>query len=547
MTQPIDTWSTTERSRALQTGQANARPLHEQPLWPEAFRRQVERAPDAPALAFRDRELSYRELDRRALLLAQRLRAQGVKPEVRVGIYAERTLELVIAVLAVHKAGGAYVPIDAALPAERVQFLVADTAMRVLLTEPHLHARLSAAATAETSVLYLDPETSTGTPPPLDDQLLPGHLAYVIFTSGSTGKPKGVQVEHRNVVNLFAAMDEVLGRNRPGVWLGVTSLSFDISVVELFWSLCRGFKVVLYREPARDGGQNQHDESFAQLARRHRITHLQCTPTMANMFLADPDARGEFTRLHELILAGEAYPITLARQLRKYTDATLRNIYGPTETTVYSVGQVVDPYADSVPIGYPLVNTQTYVLDPERRQVPHGEVGELYIGGHGVSRGYLNRPELTDERFVPDPFAQQPGARLYRTGDLVRVRQDGALDYVGRIDHQVKLRGYRLELGEIESVLTEHPALREAAVIVREDVPGNKRLVAYAVLETGDTVNAAALKSHLREKLPAYMVPTTVVFLPALPQTTSGKLDRQALPAPEALRAQPSAAGVLRP
>ncbi|MET0285540.1 MAG: amino acid adenylation domain-containing protein [Polyangiales bacterium] len=500
-----------------------ARALSDQTLLPRAFSAQVERTPDAPALAFRDRTLSYRELDRRALSLAHRLRALGVGPEVRVGIYAERSLELVIAVLAIHKAGGAYVPIDASLPAERVQFLVDDTSMAVLLTEPQLHGKLGA---LYTRVLYLGGE-ATDEQAPLDDQLEPHHLAYVIYTSGSTGTPKGVMVEHGNLLNLFAAMDDLLG-TQPGVWISVTSLSFDISVVELLWSLARGFKVVLYREPARDGN-NPLDVSFAALVQRHAVTHLQCTPTMASILLADPAARAELRALRELILAGEAYPISLARQLRTYTAATLRNIYGPTETTVYSVAHVVDPNASSVPIGHPLANTRLFILDPERQPVAAGAAGELYIAGAGVARGYLNRPELTEQRFLA-----LERARVYRTGDLVRLRSDGALEYLGRIDNQVKLRGYRLELGEIESVLAQHHAVREVVVLLREDIPGNKRLVAYVIAH--QPTPASELKSYLKGRLPSYMVPAAFAFLEAFPQTLGGKLDRKALPAPEKLR-----------
>jgi amino acid adenylation domain-containing protein len=528
-----------QRERVLKHWNDTAVALDGELVLPRAFSAQVARTPHAPALAFRDQVLSYLELDQRAGRLARRLRSRGVGPEVRVGIYAERTLELVVAVLAVHKAGGAYVPLDPSFPTERVDFMIADTGMTVLLTQPHLHAKLSPISA---SVLYTDDEPWDDDALPFDDRLAPEHLAYVLFTSGSTGRPKGVMVEHRNVSNLFTAMDRLLAPAEPGVWLAVTSLSFDISVVELLWTLSRGFKVVLYREPARDGADARPEESFAQLVQRHAVTHLQCTPTMANMFLADPAARTELSRLHELILAGEAYPIALARQLRTYSQATLRNLYGPTETTVYSVGHVVVPWSESVPIGRPLANTQVYVLDAAGQPVPEGVPGELYIGGAGVSRGYLGRPDLSAERFVRDPFSADPTARLYRTGDRVRFRPNGVLDFLGRLDNQVKIRGYRLELGEIEAVLIKHPGVREAVLTVREDIPGNKRLVAYVVPGRLPAPTAQELKSCLRDHLPSYMVPASFVFLDGFPQTTSGKVDRQRLPAPESLRAKKSAA-----
>ena len=534
-----------QRVELLQRWNATAQGIDEAVL-PEQFARQAARTPDAVALAFEQVELTYRELEVRVAALASRLRAHGAGPEVLVGIHYERSLELVVAVLAIHRAGAAYVPLDPHFPRDRLAFMIEDTGMRVIVSDPRLRQELPSSSAALIEVdLHggLQVATAESIPP----AAAPSSLAYVLFTSGSTGKPKGVLVEHRNVANLLAAMDRVLEPSEPGVWLSVTSLNFDISVVELLWSLCRGFKVVLYREPARDGGVRANDESLGALVRRHQVTHLQCTPTMVSMFLADPEARAEISRLKEILLGGEAFSIALARQLRRYSNATLRNLYGPTETTVYSVGCVVDPDAELVPIGRPLLNTQVYILDPERQPVPVGVAGELFIGGRGVTRGYLNRPELNQERFVPDEFSGVHGAWLYRTGDLARYRADGTIDFLGRLDHQVKLRGYRLELGEIENVLAQHASVRDAAVIVREDVPGNQRLVGYVVTAHGTEPTAAELKAFLKTKLPAYMIPATIAFLSELPLTTSKKIDRMALlalepPKPQRAAARPAAA-----
>ena len=870
------------------------------------FRAQAKRAPDATALICRGKTLTYRELDERSDVLAGHLRAEGVGRDVRVGIFMERSLEMMVAVLATHKAGGCYVPLDPAYPAERVAFMVEDSSCHLVLTQERLMARVPPAAR---KALAVDGEWAKAPAAQNVHPTPPGDahsLAYVIYTSGSTGKPKGVMIEHRNVVNFGVGMDERLGAE-PGTWLAVTSLNFDISVLELLWTLTRGFTVVIHSEKLANLQEGQHasramdfslfyfssdegerpegrydlllesarfadtngfcavwtperhfhafgglfpnpavtsaalavatkkvqlragslvsplhptlriaedwsvvdnlshgrvgisfaagwqpndfalrpenfpdrkkvmfqqiedvrrlwrgealevkggngnmvkvktmprplqkelpiwvttagnpetfeeagrtgchllthllgqtmdevqqkiavyraawtkaghpgkgivslmlhtfvgesdasvketvrgpmkgylkssvslikeaawsfpafkeqttlsngnfgtdhlsaeemdalldfsferyyqtsglfgtvdgcvaivdkckgmdvdeiaclvdfgvptelvmkhlpmlaevrrranlsvgmkaepepdmDLSVPGLLERYPVTHLQCTPSQANMLLAEERARGGLKRLKKMMVGGEAFPIPLAKQLSELVGGDVVNMYGPTETTIWSSTQVVKNVGDTVPIGKPIANTQLYVLDAQQRPMPIGAAGELYIGGAGVVRGYHQRPELNRERFVEDPFSTEPGARMYRTGDAARWRQDGVVEFIGRLDHQVKVRGYRIELGEIETRLGEHPAVRETVVIVREDVPGDKRLVAYLIAKPGQHPETDALREFLRSRLPEYMMPSAFVVMSAFPQTPNKKVDRKALPAPEA-------------
>jgi amino acid adenylation domain-containing protein len=384
----------------------------------------------------------------------------------------------------------------------------------------------------------------------------PENLAYVIYTSGSTGKPKGVMLSHRNVVNFFTAMDERVGAE-PGVWLAVTSISFDISVLELFWTLTRGFRVVIqadegsFRATSTRNGQSISSDganskprpayTIAQQLSRHGVTHMQCTPSLASMLIQDPAALKGLRSLRKLLLGGEALPPALVRQLE--LPGRILNMYGPTETTVWSASHAVAGCEETIPIGRPVANTGIYILDRNLQPVPAGVPGELLIGGAGVARGYLNRPELTAERFIPHPFSNRPGARLYRTGDLARFRADGEIEFLGRLDHQVKLRGFRIELGEIEAALREHPRLGEAVVVLREFSPGDKRLVAY-VTPGGEAgkgswpIALPELRDHLKGRLPDYMLPSVFEFLDALPLTPNGKVDRKALPAPKTVRSK---------
>jgi len=894
-----------EEEHALVRGwNASAREVPEGACVHQLIEARARATPDAPALAFRGERLCYRELDAAANRLAHRLVALGVGPDLPVALCAERSLELVIALLAIHKAGGAYVPLDPHYPPERLAYMLEDSRAGVLVTQRALRSRLRAPGLR---VVELDGDAAEIAAQPstaCDGGASPSNLAYLIYTSGSTGRPKGVMVEHRQVVNFFAGMDAALRPAQPGVWLAVTSLSFDISVLELLWTLARGFEVVvsedehrqasaapaaalarpldfslfyfasaergqgdryrlllegarfadrngfaavwtperhfhafggLYPNPAvtsaavaavtsrvairagsvvlalhhpariaeewalvdnlsqgrvgvsfasgwqpndfvlnpggfasareklldgietvrrlwrgeavefpgpdgrpvatrtlprplqpelpvwltaagspetfrragetganvlthllgqsldelgqrielyrkaraergldpdtgrvtlmlhtfvgddpdavretvrapmieylrsslglikgfanawtafkrgASGAATEADVDLAQLApeeleglleysferyfetsalfgtpercaemlrrvsalgvdevaclidfgvetglalahleplnqlrercagspgaargasipeliRRHGVTHLQCTPSLANLLVADSETRAALASLATLCIGGEAFPSALARELSAAGCREIWNLYGPTETTIWSAIQRVDAGSDPVPIGRPLANTELYVLDSAGRPAPIGAAGELYIGGRGVVRGYWQRPELTRERFVPDPWRGEPGARLYRTGDLVRRRGDGAIEFLGRIDHQVKIRGHRVELGEIEAVLAKHPSVREAVVIAREDEPGDQRLAAYLIPQTGSAIDAAELRRCLREALPEFMVPSHFVALERFPETPNRKVDRKALPRPE--------------
>jgi natural product biosynthesis luciferase-like monooxygenase protein len=875
----------------------------------QLFEQQVAQNPNAIAVAFENRQLTYQELNDQANQLAHYLRSCGVGPDVLVGLHLERSLEMMVGLMGVHKAGGAYVPLDPDFPQDRLALMLVDSQAPVVLTQQKLLANLAVESSVQ--VICIDSQWSEIAQKPTnnpDSGVKPENLSYVIYTSGSTGRPKGVMVEHRNVVNFFAGMDQTLEHDPPGVWLAVTSLSFDISVLELFWTLARGFKVVIYnakqeRHPAasksislqhlektidfslfyfssdentsntskyrllmegaqfadthqfkavwtperhfhafgglfpnpavtsaaiaattqhiqiragscvsplhsaiciaedwavvdnlsggrvgisfaagwqpndfvlrpetfqnrkevmfqqieevqalwrgesvtypdgkgnpvavqtlprpiqpelpvwvtaagnpetfREAGakgfhllthllgqsldelaekiaiyrrawsENGHpgtgtvtlmlhtfvgksdaavkeivrqpmrqylassldliqkaawsfptfkqktttaegnfslshlspqamdevldfsferyfetsglfgtvetclqtvdrvkgigvDEiaclidygvdteailaqlpllhqvktqsnaqapqiteapsySIAELIQRHRVTHLQCTPSMASLLLADTSTCTAVGQIRTMLVGGEAFTEALAAQLQQVMPGQIHNMYGPTETTIWSTTHRLKEVDGIVPIGRPIANTDVYILDQSRNPVPVGAAGELLIGGHGVTRGYLNRPELTTERFVPNPFSTNSAERLYRTGDLVRYRVDGTLEFLGRIDFQVKVRGYRIELGEIETLLSRHEAVREAVVTVREDVPGDKRIVAYLLPEQETPPVPASLRDFLLQQLPEYMVPSHFVILKAFPLTPNHKVDRKALPAP---------------
>ncbi len=513
------------------------------------FEEQAARTPEAVAVIFADQQLTYRELNARANQLARQLQGAGVGPDARVGICVTRSLEMMIGLLGILKAGGAYVPMDPAYPAERLAFMLEDAQLSVLLTQkkladllpPHpakvicLDSFVEETAAEATAQASSNPQSAA----------TPDHLAYVIYTSGSTGKPKGVMVRHRNVANIITATDAVIGPE-PGVWLAVTSISFDISVVELFWTLARGFKVVIQGEEGKASGQAQPPEqapaadySIAAQISRHGVTHLQCTPTLASMMIQDPKTLRALRGLRKFLLGGEALSAALIEQLTGCGE--IFNMYGPTETTVWSTAHPVSRAGSPVAIGRPIANTEIYLLDRRLQPVPIGVPGELFIGGAGVARGYLNREELTAERFIPHPFSAQPGARLYRTGDLARYWPDGTIEFLGRLDHQVKLRGFRIELGEIEAALRQYPAVRECVVAVREVAANDQRLVGYVVPQPDTAPAALELRHFLQKKLPDYMVPATFVMLAALPLTPNGKVDRKALPGPEAFPAGPAA------
>jgi len=489
------------------------------------FEEQVARTPDATAVIFREQQLTYRELNAKAGRLAARLVELGAAPDRIVAICVERSLEMMVGLLGILKSGASYLPLDPAFPAERMQFMLEDSRAPIVVTQEHLTARFTDAHTHVVLIgsLWDGPDTAELPSSPVKSH----NLAYVIYTSGSTGKPKGVMVEHRHVSNFFAGMDQVIGRE-PGVWLAVTSISFDISVLELFWTLARGFTVVVQAESEKltSGG----NYSVAAQIQDHHITHMQCTPSMARFLISSQESLESLRGLRQLMLGGEALPSGLVAQLRQAVSGEIFNLYGPTETTVWSAAHRIVRDEAAIPIGRPIANTQIYILDAHLRPAPLGAPGELFIGGAGVARGYLNRPELTAEKFLPDPFRPASSNRMYRTGDLARYRPDGSLEFLGRIDNQVKILGFRIEPEEIEAILSQHPDVCAIAVVPREDVPGEKRLVAWLV--PGERpVTVAELRAYAQHRLPAHMVPSAFVIADSLPLTPNRKIDKKALAA----------------
>ena len=491
----------------------------------DLFDEQALATPEKTAVICRDQSLTYAGLREKAERLSRHLRKLGVGAETVVAISMDRSLDMIVAMLAVLKAGGAYLPLDPAFPRERVAFMLNDSGAHVVLTQRSLKDHLADSGAVVVSLdeagidgyVTLVPEPSAFS------------LAYLIYTSGSTGTPKGVMVEHRNVVNFFAAMDRIVGID-AGIWLAVTSISFDISVLELLWTLGRGFTVVL--QSGEDGLAASGDYSIASQIVRHRVTHFQCTPTLARALVRSPETLSAMKLLRKLFLGGEALPLSLANQLCDELDAEIVNMYGPTETTVWSTTHKLAKAAASVPIGRPIANTRIYILDEDGVPAPIGAAGELYIGGAGVTRGYWRRPDLTAEKFVINPFEPDRREMMYRTGDLARFRANGEIEFIGRTDQQVKIRGFRIELGEIETVLGAHPAVHEAIAVARRDQADNPQLIAYIVAKSGLSVTANELKIFAAQKLPDYMIPSFVSFLSAMPLTPNGKTDRKALPNP---------------
>ncbi|MGW6567241.1 amino acid adenylation domain-containing protein [Streptomyces sp. NPDC054975] len=508
------------------------------------FARQAAERGDAIAVTGTDGRLGYRELDRAANRLAHHLRTLGVGPEVPVAVCMERTTSLVTALLAVLKAGGAYVPLDPASPDDRIAFTLADAGATVLVTD-RAGRGLPVAHTVVTGPDGTD-LTSYPDTAPEHPGTGPSSLAYVIYTSGSTGTPKGVMVEHRNVTGLLDGTRRHFGFGPDDVWSMFASAAFDVSVWEMWGALLHGGRLVVVPEETRRAPQELH-----ALLGRERVTVLNQTPAAFRQLIRyEEEARalgGEPAALDALrlvVFAGEALPPEMLRPwIARHGDEKpeLVNMYGITETTVHTTyrrmtSADLDSGAGSV-IGGAFDGWTMTVAAPDGTEAPAGEAGELFVGGAGVARGYLGRPALTAERFLPDPDAPVPGARRYRSGDSARRTADGDHVYLGRLDHQVKVRGYRIELGEIENTLTRHAAVRDCVVTVDEDSVGEPRLVAYWVPSPeGAADGTVELREHLGRTLPAYMLPNVFVALDRLPLTLNGKVDRRALPAPEAVR-----------
>src|SRR5579885_1001744 len=486
---------------------------------------QVARTPDAVAVLLEEEQLTYRQLNERANQVAHYLHRLEVGPEVVVGVCMSRSLEMIIGLLGILKAGGAYLPLDPAYTQERLAFMLQDTQASLVLTDPTVREKVPP---TQAMVICVGEEAATIAAEPVDtvaSAVHAAHLAYIIYTSGSTGKPKGVMIEHRNAVAFLDWAQASFSPQELAGTLMATSICFDLSVFELFAPLSCGGTVIVAENALH----------LPTLPMAQRVTLINTVPSVMTELLR----AGTLPPSVEVVnLAGEALPRSLVQQLYQQPSVKkVYNLYGPSEDTTYSTWALVERERQgNPPIGRPISNSQTYILDQHLQPVPIGVAGELYVGGAGLARGYLNRPGLTAEKFLGDPFSTVPGARLYRTGDLARYLHEGTIDYLGRADHQVKIRGFRIELGEIEAVLSQLPGIQEVVVQACEDGMGGKRLVAYVV--AAEEVQSQVWREYLRGRLPEYMIPTVLMRLDALPLTANGKVDRRALPAPEQARSQ---------
>lgn len=510
------------RWNATETRFQNDQPVHRR------FESEAKRRPDAVAVVFEDRCLTYEALNARANRVAHRLRAEGVGPESVVALCAHRSVELVIGLLGILKAGGIYLPLDPDHPRERLAALISEAQPRLVLVQPELSALLPSCPgpilpmDADLTPFAGQPETNLEVTPDGEQ------IAYLLYTSGSTGRPKGVAIPHQGLTNRLLWMQEHFRLNETDAVLQKTPYTFDVSVWEFFWPLIAGARLIV-------AGPDDHKEPerLIGLIERHAATTVHFVPSMLRAFLESAD----LTRcgsLKRVIGSGEALTADLQRRFFERLKAELHNLYGPTEASIDVTAWACSQRGDEagIPIGWPIANTRIYLLDDRFNPVPVGVAGELCIGGIQLARGYLHRPDLTAASFIPDPFSGA-GERLYRTGDLARYRPDGAIEYLGRRDHQVKVRGFRIELGEIEARLLDHPQVRAAAVLAREDRPGDKRLAAYVVPVQPGLLSVDTLREFLREALPEYMLPSAFVWMEEWPLTSSGKLDRKALPAPD--------------
>ena len=528
----LDLLDAAERSQILASLASTARMFPRRRTVQEAFEEHAALSPGDVAVVCEDGSLTYGELDRRANRWAHHLQSLGVGPDVRVALCLERSLDMVIALLAVLKAGGAYVPLDLSSPRDRLAALLEDAGARLLITASRWQDRIPAGNVRQV-LTDLDGEALQGGAERRPDCAAePASLAYVLFTSGSTGRPKGVAVEHRQIVNYVQAVLERLDLPRGASYATVSTFAADLGNTAVFPALCSGGTLhVISAERSSDPG------AMADYFRRHPIDCLKIVPSHFGALVAAGGIEDLLPR-RRLVLGGEAAPPSLVGRLRAAAAGRVLNHYGPTEATVGALTYALEPdrVGASLPLGRPLANLQAYVLSPGLALMPVGAPGELCLGGEGLARGYIGRPDLTAERFVPSPFGGEPGARLYQTGDLVRLRPEGNLEFLGRVDTQVKLRGFRIELGEIEAALLRHPGVREAVVVAREPEEGDRRLVGYVVGRSGGGPAVDSLRSFLAERLPDYMVPSAFVALKVLPRTPNGKIDRRALPAPEGAR-----------
>ena len=527
--QPLGTLSllsAAAREQILVTWNQTSRPYAHDCCLHELFEAQVARTPDAPAITFEDRHLTYRQLNERANQLARHLQRLCVGPEVLVGVLMERSLEMVVALYAILKAGGAYVPLEPTYPRERLEFMLNDLRVPVVLTQERFAGLLPEHSAQSVS---LDVEWAEYAGEPVDNlgvALTPLNVAYVIYTSGSTGQPKGVMNTHRGICNRLLWMQEAYQLKAGEIVLQKTPFSFDVSVWEFFWPLLAGARLVV----AKPGG-HRDNAYLIDLIKREQVTTLHFVPSMLQVFLEDERVR-ECVSLKRVICSGEALSAELQERYYERLPGELHNLYGPTEAAVDVTYWACEreTLRRVVPIGRPIANTQIYILDRRLEAVPVGVAGELFIGGVNLARGYLNRAELTAEKFIPHPYSRQEGERLYRTGDVVCWLADGNIEYLGRIDRQVKIRGFRIEPEEIRVAVMQHPDVKEAVISTHGDSIENRRLVAYIIAAAERELSSSDLYDYLKERLPEYMVPTAFVMLEKLPLTSNGKIDYRALP-----------------
>jgi aspartate racemase len=528
--------SITERHQLLTKWNNTKREYPKDQCVHHLFEAQVRNTPKAIAVAFEDRRLSYRELNLLGNKVAHDLQKLGVGPDVLVGLCVERSPEMFVGLLAILKAGGAYVPLDPTYPDERLSTIMCEARPRVLLTQRQLISRF---AEHDDPVIFLDDNLTLEAGEEKDNlgiEMTPENLAYVIFTSGSTGKPKGVLISHRSLVNHSTAMSRYYDLQPSDRVLQFASFSFDVAAEEIFPTWLRGGAVV----PWREGIGVPSVKSFIGFIEQREITVVNPPAPYWHEWVYQLEEVGVPPKLRLVVVGSEKVSAEKFSIWKNQIGDRVRlcNAYGPTETTITATvyepsGAFQSNPTDCVPIGRPIANTEAYLLDQHLNLVPVGVPGELYIGGDGLARGYLNRPELTAERFIAHPFCAETGARIYKTGDLARYSSDGNLEYLGRIDNQVKLRGFRIELGEIEAVINQHAGVQDTTVIVREDTPGDKRLVAYVIQARHGASGIGDLRNYLEQKLPEYMVPSAFVALDSFPLTPSGKVDRRALPPPD--------------
>ncbi len=501
----------------------------------QLFQAQVAKSPDSVALVMATigqdapQQLTYQQLDDRANQLAYCLKRSGVEPGAFVAMCFDRSIETIVAMLGILKTGGVYVPLDPAYPQERLAWMLADSGASILLTQSHLVDRLPG---HQSKVVCLDADwgaTPQFQPVSLDGDVNASSLAYVNYTSGSTGRPKGVTIPHRGVVRLVFG-NHYTPLDAHQTLLHLAPISFDAATFEIWGALLHGGRCVLF-----PGNGIPDPQALGSVIQNYGVTTLWLTAALFNTIIAETSEA--LTGAREILTGGEALSIAHIRQaLEQLPDTQLINGYGPTESTTftccYRIPRDLDPNLISIPIGKPIANTEVYVLDADQQPVRIGVIGELYIGGDGLAQGYLNCPDLTQEKFIAHPFRSEATARLYKTGDQVRYLPDGNLEFIGRKDHQVKIRGHRIELGEIEAVLVQHDSIRDAIVLVREDTPGNQRLIAYITPQPTHILSVSHLKAYLGQRLSEYMVPNTLMVLDNLPLTPNGKVDRRALPTP---------------